>query len=1101
MNTPHLPVGASRDPERLRQVRQAIEAERRLGRRPTLLQIEAAHLVVPHQAIWRLDVSVEGALDPGTLEGGRLERRLVDDPDARPFRAEIIEVDPIGRRLWVTVAESADGEASEEPSPGASLAFPFDFLRAMHALAHTAALEPLRADWLAMLGPASGALDPTPIPGPEGLHGAWRWPWTLVWGPPGTGKTTTVASQVVRLLDDPRERVLVVTNTNQATDDLALRLGHNLRVDGRHPGLVVRAGRITDLQRFERARLTSVLPGEHARHQEIAKLHRTMELVKGATARAPLRKRLRELLDDLPKPAEFIHRGMNRVVVTTLHAAISAITDPELRVSLAAGVRPFTTVVLDEAGLVSRMHAAAAALLASRRVVLVGDPRQLAPVARAERTVHPDVLRWLSRSGLSHLGGRRPDPWVQRLNDQRRMHPDICAAVSALAYDGDLRDHASVVGRPWPGAGTLHNLPRALWYVLDAHPETSPADVRSQRVQGGSRERAVFDTVMDAILDHHPELETVESALVVTPYRGQRDRAARWIARRGLEGWAAATVHAQQGSEADVVVFDTVHAASTGWSRADWERLVNVGLSRARQLVLVLASRDEVAQPYLRPLRPHLAPRVLVHHGQGWRWTVPASEAPSSASPSLFGRQPLPSPALAAEPPPPDDPADLPAHSVKLGAQIDRRRQLRPLLSAEQARLVHRDLSDAGPRLVRGVAGSGKTLVLAHWAVRLLRGQTVPSVTICYANRALRPLLERMLQDAWDHGPDPVPRFPSDRVHLVHIRELLEDLLRERELPGPGRANDRSAWDYEHQAERILAAGPAEPRWPAVCIDEAQDMGHAPLQLLVQLTRPIDGRRSVLVFYDNAQNIYGRGTPNWRALGLDVRGRSTVMRESFRSTRQNVELALNVVHRLRPLDRDPELRQMLRPSAGEPLVRLEDGRWHVDFCDVDGQLPTIQVFSDARRELTAIAEQVRRWVVDESVRPSDIRILAIHKAFRTQLEQTLRRVLGDARVVQRTSEGFDNASQQVIITTPHSYKGYDAEIVVVAGADRFHHRDGSDPKVPSRADTAALYVALTRARSLMLVTATRRPGEGPARDIVEALRAEHRLQDARLTPG
>ncbi len=39
--------------------------------------------------------------------------------------------------------------------------------------------------------------------------------------------------------------------------------------------------------------------------------------------------------------------------------------------------------------------------------------------------------------------------------------------------------------------------------------------------------------------------------------------------------------------------------------------------------------------------------------------------------------------------------------------------------------------------------------------------------------------------------------------------------------------------------------------------------------------------RSVNIFYDNAQNIYGRGTPTWSELGLGMRGRATVMKESF----------------------------------------------------------------------------------------------------------------------------------------------------------------------------------------------------------------------------
>src|SRR5690606_26140787 len=88
----------------------------------------------------------------------------------------------------------------------------------------------------------------------------------------------------------------------------------------------------------------------------------------------------------------------------------------------------------------------------------------------------------------------------------------------------------------------------------------------------------------------------------------------------GIERWRASTTHAQQGAEADVVVFDTVHAGSTAWSHEEWTRLVNVGMSRARHLLFVLASRLEMQEPYLRRLAGTLAPRILRGSGGRVRW-------------------------------------------------------------------------------------------------------------------------------------------------------------------------------------------------------------------------------------------------------------------------------------------------------------------------------------------------------------------------------------------------------------------------------------------------------------------------------------------------
>lgn len=68
---------------------------------------------------------------------------------------------------------------------------------------------------------------------------------SYVWGPPGTGKTTTL-SILIRELFDRKKRLLICSNTNQAVDQVLLNLCQKLGRD--HPamenGQIVRLGRI-----------------------------------------------------------------------------------------------------------------------------------------------------------------------------------------------------------------------------------------------------------------------------------------------------------------------------------------------------------------------------------------------------------------------------------------------------------------------------------------------------------------------------------------------------------------------------------------------------------------------------------------------------------------------------------------------------------------------------------------------------------------------------------------------------------------------------------------------------------------------------------------
>jgi hypothetical protein len=65
----------------------------------------------------------------------------------------------------------------------------------------------------------------------------------------------------------------------------------------------------------------------------------------------------------------------------------------------------------------------------------------------------------------------------------------------------------------------------------------------------------------------------------------------------------------------------------------------------------------------------------------------------------------------------------------------------------------------------------------------------------------------------------------------------------------------------------------------------------------------------------------------------------------------------------------------------------------------------------------------------------------------------------------------------VLVTTPHSFKGYECEVCVVLGMDQFVAR-GRGPLA------AAIYVALTRARTLLRVSWVR-GGGGPDSLVLE----------------
>lgn len=1038
----------------------------------------------PATRLWRLRVT----LPPSrrrlrSVDGAVLIRDLSEA--GATWSADVVDADLDAGVLVVAAGPDL------VPEPGMVRLLPFDFLAALRRLVESPAMAGARPPMARLLAACAGDLTPAaPLDaaclgvGRQG-HGddAWKWPWALVWGPPGTGKTHTLVQEVSRILRDPDERVLVVSTTNRAIDEVALRLGEQ-------PGGVLRVGSLR-VDRFRDHGLLSLLPRPEHRLDRVERAQAALDAAVTDEGRARARVRLSQARQGLPRLRDVIADQGPRCVLTTSHAAVAAAASQEMQPFLLHERAPFTTVVIDEAGLLSRAVVGAIGLLASRQLVLVGDPRQLSPICQAERSMAPTVKRWLAQSAMQNVDHRRP--FTQALWFQHRMHPDIATLVSAYQYDGRLQDAHDVRGRPLPPAIQKIGLRwgRASWVALEQCAGMNLHSVAAERGPAGSWQRPAGIEVFSRLARRYPELGQV-SGLFISPYRAQAQRAQERIDSLGWGAtWSASTVHAQQGSEADVVVFDQVRPG--GWAVPEWKRLVNVALSRARHQVFVIAAGPELDdRAGGAELVDNLARCSVDQNGvvrfeaaEGAQQTllgrmatsVDAIDAPVSplvAADGRSGRRVLPSSA---------DPASL-------GSQIHFSRAARSAMTLRQGHVVTRGALDLGPRLVRGVAGSGKTVVLARWAALELLEHRELHATIVFGNTALQAHLQRLVDSAWQAITGaPASAALWDRVQFHHIGDLLRGMLRECGLPQP---TERAKYDYEGLAASLREQS-LPPRFDLLYLDEAQDLGHDTLALLVGLVRGRpEGqesgrvRRPVRVFYDNAQNVYRRSTPRWADFGLDMRGRSTVLREGFRATRPTMEFALDVADALEPLDRDPDLRELMAPHDGRPLLlRYPDGGWHARYCVVDGQLPDVELHDTPAQELGRLAERVREWI-EQGVDRRDIRILAPRTQRCSEIAAALRLAGIDAVDARNTS--FNNQDPRVVVTTPQSFKGHEAELVVVAGVEGFVSQREDRPLVE------ALYVALTRARTWMWVSGVRQPEGKLGARVIAAVEAADALR-------
>ena len=422
----------------------------------------------------------------------------------------------------------------------------------------------------------------------------------FLWGPPGTGKTTTLGVLLAEFLDrEPQARVLLLSTTNQAVDLATIAVDKALQKGRRE---ACRAGVQRLGTRFDAAAYAGrehLLPTQD--RELIARLARA-EAARPAARDAQAFKawadRVARLRDELRAASLQVLQRCRLASMTTTRAAFTLKT---LRALSADGSPPFDLVVFDEASQVSLAHALALMPLGRARL-FAGDPQQLAPVQRSEERL---ARRWLGRSPFGEMP--RGGPSVALLDEQSRMAPPIGELVSELFYDGMLRVAGDAVAssdwqrerqRPLGGIGA----------DVHVHVHRIQADGGWVAAERGPVRRESAEAIAELLAQALASGDwQAHELIVLTPFRAQRALIRERLRARGLpETLRVSTVHRAQGSEAPVVLFDPADGAQPFLHGEAAQRLLNVALSRAQAKLVLFVSGADAASPLLAPLMQRL---------------------------------------------------------------------------------------------------------------------------------------------------------------------------------------------------------------------------------------------------------------------------------------------------------------------------------------------------------------------------------------------------------------------------------------------------------------------------------------------------------------
>lgn len=243
-------------------------------------------------------------------------------------------------------------------------------------------------------------------------------------------------------------------------------------------------------------------------------------------------------------------------------------------------------LVIDEAGQFSLANTLAVSR-ASKRMLLLGDPQQLPQVTQG---THPEPIDDSALGWLAHGRHTLPAELGYFLATSWRMHPDLCQAVSELAYDGRLH--------PAPAASTrrLGSVPAGIACVYVPHSGNST----SSPEEAAEVVRQVRNHLGLPWLDPRdgPEERALEEKdiLVVAAYNAQVQLIQRGLRDAGLGGVRVGTVDKFQGQEAPVVIVSMAASASgevpRGMEFLLSRNRINVAVSRGQWQAVVVRSPE-----------------------------------------------------------------------------------------------------------------------------------------------------------------------------------------------------------------------------------------------------------------------------------------------------------------------------------------------------------------------------------------------------------------------------------------------------------------------------------------------------------------------------
>lgn len=294
------------------------------------------------------------------------------------------------------------------------------------------------------------------------------------------------------------------------------------------------------------------------------------------------------------------------------------------------------------------------------------------------------------------------------------------------------------------------------------------------------------------------------------------------------------------------------------------------------------------------------------------------------------------------------------------------------------------------------------------------------------------------------------------RMHIWKVFENYQNLMKENQI------RDINTAMYE--STKLLQSAGRKPRYASIIIDEGQDFSDNAYRLIRALAGE-EHPNDIFIVGDSHQRIY-RNHPILSKCGINVRGRSSILKINYRTTEEIRKQALLVL-------------------KGISFDDLDEGFDLGDKCQslTHGEKPIVENFGNANDEFDFLLREVKK-LKDNGVSLTDICVVARTKKLVDDYIALFTRAGIRSYAVKRNKVD-DRSFDGLRVATMHRVKGLEFKYVFIAAVNNriiplssaINKADAVSEEESITSEKCLLYVAMTRAQKGVYITSYGRKSE------------------------